>query len=620
MPFVIKHLRLFCILPFPALFSGIRIALVMAIRTMNANILPIDVLPIPRVTPEGRPSGRSSTKIKDWQQLNSDDQQLVSKTASDNTRTSRHQQPISKEINASDNNARNARQVERTSSDDDFKNVLRRHIEDQQPANEQAEVDDASETQESETNTNFPQIQPAAILQAVITALAGQSEMEQAAPNQTPEAIPSATQNQPVNPGELIEVPENQQQLPQQDLSQQVQTILDTSKNTQAPEQPAILTPAEQVIAPQIPQEGQIPAPQETPADIVNQQVQQNLTPATQDSAETIVRKETSPDTASSDSEVNSQFNNIAAQAVTAESEQSPALPVETIVPQDNLAQPLEPKITKGRRQGGGKSNIDNSKDNSTQDKSDASLDSQTNRLNSDLASNGLPDRLGIEKVELINGKDGSPNSSPVNFAPLISRGALATDASAQIAGNCPIVPDLSKADAPGSAARDVSMSIRQQITQSVQDAAGQAARQISIQLNPPGLGRVSIKFTENGAGLTGRLEATNPQTRAEIQQAIPEILRSLEQSGITVKRIDVSLSDLSRQSNQQSPRDNYSQQLWEHSSNHSFNEQGANHSSYDSFSMSPYSANASQTSVQSSFGYNPQQSSPSDKLLDILV
>jgi flagellar hook-length control protein FliK len=194
---------------------------------------------------------------------------------------------------------------------------------------------------------------------------------------------------------------------------------------------------------------------------------------------------------------------------------------------------------------------------------------------------------------------------------------------SAQIAENRPVIADSLKPGVSESAARDVSASIREQITQSVQSAAQQGARQITIQLNPPELGRVSIKFSEKGAELSGQLEVTNPQTRAEIRQAIPEILRTLEQSGISIKRIDVSLSDLAGRSNQESPRDNLSQQLWEHSANNGFNEHSQNHSSYDSYSASLYPTGVSETTVQSFFSYSQQQSSSTAAVssgLDLLI
>jgi flagellar hook-length control protein FliK len=119
----------------------------------------------------------------------------------------------------------------------------------------------------------------------------------------------------------------------------------------------------------------------------------------------------------------------------------------------------------------------------------------------------------------------------------------------------------------------DIAQAVREQISQSVAAAAQQLNRQITIQLNPPELGKVSVKFSQTGSELTGIIEASNPGTRADINQQIPEILRSLEQAGVPVKRIDVILSDLPGRSNTDSQRDNSSHLNWDRHAGNSFND-----------------------------------------------
>jgi hypothetical protein len=134
----------------------------------------------------------------------------------------------------------------------------------------------------------------------------------------------------------------------------------------------------------------------------------------------------------------------------------------------------------------------------------------------------------------------------------------------------------------------------------------------------------VSVKFSEQGNELTGLLEATNPQTRAEIRQAVPEIIRSLEELGVSIKRLDVVLSDLSdksnlpRQSAQQSLRDNSSQDLLWQSGQHGFQDAGGNRPSHDSFVAPAYLGNTAGASRETSLGSH--QSSSSDNLLDVLI
>jgi flagellar hook-length control protein FliK len=66
----------------------------------------------------------------------------------------------------------------------------------------------------------------------------------------------------------------------------------------------------------------------------------------------------------------------------------------------------------------------------------------------------------------------------------------------------------------------------------------------MTIALNPPELGRVVVKMNDEGGSITAVLRVENPVTRADIEQSVPSIVRSLEQAGIQVKRIDVLPSD----------------------------------------------------------------------------
>ena len=102
-----------------------------------------------------------------------------------------------------------------------------------------------------------------------------------------------------------------------------------------------------------------------------------------------------------------------------------------------------------------------------------------------------------------------------------------------------------------------------EQIRESIHSLASQGDQQITIRLNPPELGRVSIKFQEQAGEITGLLEVSKLQTRIEIQQALPQILRDLADSGVQIKRLEVMLEDQSQQRSykDQSPQDDWSSQ-----------------------------------------------------------
>ena len=92
----------------------------------------------------------------------------------------------------------------------------------------------------------------------------------------------------------------------------------------------------------------------------------------------------------------------------------------------------------------------------------------------------------------------------------------------------------------------DVSADIGKQILESIHSSLSQKGQdqQITVRLNPPELGKVLIKFQEQDNQITGLLEVGKTQTRIEIQQALPQIIRSLQDSGIQIKRLDVVLSE----------------------------------------------------------------------------
>ncbi|MHC4571541.1 MAG: flagellar hook-length control protein FliK [Planctomycetota bacterium] len=86
--------------------------------------------------------------------------------------------------------------------------------------------------------------------------------------------------------------------------------------------------------------------------------------------------------------------------------------------------------------------------------------------------------------------------------------------------------------------------SISEQIQGSINSSLRQGDQQITILLNPPELGKVYIKFQEQDDQITGLLEVDKVQTRYEIEQALPQIVRNLSDCGIQIKRLEVALTD----------------------------------------------------------------------------
>ena len=116
-----------------------------------------------------------------------------------------------------------------------------------------------------------------------------------------------------------------------------------------------------------------------------------------------------------------------------------------------------------------------------------------------------------------------------------------------------------------GASPGNASTGISEQILESVQSSISQPAgnQQITIRLNPPELGKVLIKFEEQDGQITGLLEVSKTQTRYEVEQALPEIIRSIQDSGVQIRRLEVVLTDQSEQnaSKDQTLQDNFLQQ-----------------------------------------------------------
>jgi len=107
-----------------------------------------------------------------------------------------------------------------------------------------------------------------------------------------------------------------------------------------------------------------------------------------------------------------------------------------------------------------------------------------------------------------------------------------------------------------------ISAGISDQIQKSIRTSFSHADadQQITVRLNPPELGKVFIKFHEQQDQITGLLEVSKAQTRYQIEQALPQIVKNLQDSGIAVKRLEVSLAD---QSGQNTHKDQSLQDGW---------------------------------------------------------
>ncbi len=86
---------------------------------------------------------------------------------------------------------------------------------------------------------------------------------------------------------------------------------------------------------------------------------------------------------------------------------------------------------------------------------------------------------------------------------------------------------------------------VNEQITSSINNAVKDGQNEITVALNPPELGKVHIQLQEQNGELTGTLRFSKAETKLEIEQLMPQLIKDLQASGVTVKKIAVVQTDV---------------------------------------------------------------------------
>ena len=150
----------------------------------------------------------------------------------------------------------------------------------------------------------------------------------------------------------------------------------------------------------------------------------------------------------------------------------------------------------------------------------------------------------------------GLPGSNPAVSAIEPDIGFVAGDNS-----QVPVPEQLSVSAGDKIGVEDGAVGIRQQIEESIQSTLQAGAREVVVRLNPPELGRVTIKFQERRDEITGVFEVSKPETRAQIQLLLPQIMRDLADSGVQIKRIEVVMTNDQQQQSFKEQSTSFAQQ-----------------------------------------------------------
>ncbi|MFB0524977.1 MAG: flagellar hook-length control protein FliK [Phycisphaerae bacterium] len=180
-------------------------------------------------------------------------------------------------------------------------------------------------------------------------------------------------------------------------------------------------------------------------------------------------------------------------------------------------------------------------------------LDRGGAKLSDNLSNESLLQKLNLTELQISTGQSKGGGSSPPKagrFSAPASIESAAGGASSIEFGKFLTWPQaINTANPPGQVPlSDVYKSISEQIIETIHASLQRIDKQITIRLNPPELGQVFVRFQEREAEITGLLEVSKAEIRYEIEQALPQIIRTLTDHGIQIKRLDVLLTDQQEQ------------------------------------------------------------------------
>jgi len=182
-------------------------------------------------------------------------------------------------------------------------------------------------------------------------------------------------------------------------------------------------------------------------------------------------------------------------------------------------------------------------------------------------SSNDIPENQNIQKLKIVStqvstgqaknqGTSTSNKNTPQGFEQVLSHNTAQTLITEQPVAAAKNATNATSTNAPvQTSSHEFSQDTGNQILESIHRSISQHGmdRQVTVRLNPPELGKVSITFRQQDAELTGLMEVNKAQTRFEIEQTLPQIIRNLADSGIQIKRLEVMLSN-EEQSGQGAP------------------------------------------------------------------
>lgn len=86
--------------------------------------------------------------------------------------------------------------------------------------------------------------------------------------------------------------------------------------------------------------------------------------------------------------------------------------------------------------------------------------------------------------------------------------------------------------------------SVSEQITESVRTNLSADNNKITVNLNPPELGKLIITFNNENGILSGKIQAERTATGADIERNMPQIIKNLQDAGVNISKVEITVPD----------------------------------------------------------------------------
>ncbi len=130
----------------------------------------------------------------------------------------------------------------------------------------------------------------------------------------------------------------------------------------------------------------------------------------------------------------------------------------------------------------------------------------------------------------------------------------LATSSANSIGDDAGFATRLAEPSQPSARFAEPTLALRQ-VVGAMQQAV-ESGERLRVHLNPPELGTVMVEVARTATGIVAKIEFSNASTQQSVANSLPELHRSLSQTGIVLDRVEVTIRDQRSEPQDRQPRE----------------------------------------------------------------